>query len=109
MDHAGFIHAYRTGEIRAEIDPVSAARYVSHRLLLPFVTMPVLGAGVALALVGWVWSGLTVLAVGIVVPRLIKRSAPRFVLMQALQDGDFYHDATRAGVLRVVPAEQSAR
>jgi hypothetical protein len=109
VDHAGFVQAYRAGNIRIEVDPARAARYVSHRLLLPLVAMPVLGVGVALALVGWLWTGLAVIAIGVVVPRLIKRSAPRFILLQALEDGDFYENATRAGVLRIVPAEPAAR
>lgn len=109
MDHAAFVDAYRAGTIRVEIDPAGAARYVSHRLLLPLVAMPVLGVGVALALVGWLWTGLAVIAVGVVVPRLIKRTAPRFILAQALQDAEFYEGATRAGVLRAAPAVQAVR
>ena len=61
-----------------EIDPQAAARVLSARLLLPFVVMPVIGAGVALALIGWIYTGLAVIALGFIAPRLIKRSAPRF-------------------------------
>ena len=67
-----------------EIDPQAAARVLSARLLLPFVMMPVLGAGVALALIGWIYTGLAVIALGFIVPRLIKRSAPHFLLQNAL-------------------------
>ncbi|MNC86045.1 hypothetical protein D3C83_16720 [compost metagenome] len=63
--------------------------------------MPVLGAGVALALIGWIYTGLAIIAAGIIAPQLIKRSAPHFILSQALQDTAVYDEVTRAGLLRV--------
>lgn len=104
MTHAEFQKAYAEGAIRVEIDSAGAARYVSARLLLPFVTMPVIGAGVALALVGWLWSGLGIVALGIVTPRLIKRSAPHFVMTQALEDERIYGEVMQRKILRVLPA-----
>ena len=83
MTHAEFLTTYRNGTLRVRVDPQLASRYVSARLLLSFVMLPVLGAGAALALIGWVWTGLAVIALGIVLPRLIKRSAPHFLLTQA--------------------------
>jgi len=78
---------------------------MSERLLLPLVTLPVLGTGVALALIGWPWIGLAVLAVGILIPRLIKRSASHFILTQALQDERFYREMRSAQILRVDTAD----
>jgi hypothetical protein len=103
VTHAEFVAAYRGGRIRVELEPGAAARYVSERLLLPIVALPVLGCGVALALVGWTWSGLAVLAAGILIPRQIKRSAPRFILTQAIEDEGIYNEVTMAGILRVQP------
>ena len=101
MTHSEFVDAYRSGRVRIEIELPAAARYLSARLLLPFVMLPVLGCGVALALIGWLWTGLAVLAAGIAAPRLIKRSAPHFLLTQALEDARTYDDVTQAGILRV--------
>jgi hypothetical protein len=101
MTHAEFVAAYKRGEIKVEIEPKGAAQFVSARLLLPFVALPVLGMGVALALVGWIYTGLAIIAVGFTVPRLIKRSAPHFILAQALQDAAVYEEAARSGLLRV--------
>ena len=101
MTHPEFIAAYREQRVRVQMDPGAAASYMSARLLLPLVTLPVLGAGVALALVGWIWTGLAVLAAGVIAPRLIKRSAPHFILTQALGDERFYLEVTAAGILRV--------
>ena len=69
--------------------------------MLPVLILPLLGAGVALALLGWLWTGLLVIALGMVVPRLIKRSAPHFLLTQMLSDEKLYADMQRAGILRV--------
>jgi hypothetical protein len=108
MTHAEFVRAYGAGEIGVHVDPVAAARYLGDRLLLPFVMLPLLGSGVALALIGWIWTGLTILAIGIVAPRLIKRSAPHFALTQALEDERVYNELTQSGILRV-SAHQPAR
>ena len=101
MTHAEFVSAYAQGRIKVSIDPVAASTYLSARLLLPFFAMPVLGIGMALVLLGWIWTGLAVIAAGIVVPRLIKRSAPHFVLNQALQDEEVYLQLTQAGILHI--------
>jgi hypothetical protein len=99
MIHAEFIEAYARSTVRVTIDPKRAARFMSARLLLPFVAMPFIGIGIALALTGWIWSGLAVIAAGIIGPRLIKRGAPHFILTQALADARFYDEAVSAGVL----------
>jgi len=101
MTHAEFAAAYGRGVVRVEIDPDGAARFLSARLLLPLVTLPVLGIGVALALTGWIVIGLAVIGTAIIAPRLIKRSAPRFLLQDALQDARVYEELTRSGILRV--------
>lgn len=105
MTHQEFVRAYRDGRIRIDIDRLAAARYLSARLLLPLVMLPVLGAGVALALSGWIWSGLGVIAFGIVAPRLIKRSAPHFIITQAIAEESVYREVTAASILRISPNE----
>lgn len=101
MTHAEFVDAHRNGTLRFTCDPQRAARFLSARLLLPLMMMPAIGVGIALALTGKVWVGLAVIALGIVLPRLIKRSAPRFLLMQALQDEKLYLELTQAGIMNV--------
>ena len=103
MTHQEFVAAYARGEIRIEIDPKGAARYLSARLLLPFVMMPVVGIGIAAALIGWFFLGFAVIALGIIVPQMIKRSAPHFLLTQALEDAAVYEVVTQSGLLRVTP------
>ena len=103
MTHAEFVAAHASGKVRIEIDHKAAARLLSARLLLPFVAMPVLGIGVALALIGWFFTGLAVIVIGIVAPRLIKRGASRFLLHEAIEDASAYDALTRANVIRVTP------
>ena len=103
MTHAEFVAAYGEGAIRVDVDRKAAARFVSARLLLPFVMLPVLGIGTALALTGWLWIGFGVIGVATLVPIVIKRSAPHFVMAQALEDEKFYADAVAAAVLQISP------
>ena len=102
LTHVEFVAAYRDGSVIVNFDPKLAAKFLSGRLLLPLFMMPVLGIGVALALVGWVWTGLLVIALGIIVPRLIKRGAPHFLMQQALGDASLYQELLHNSVMEVV-------
>lgn len=102
LTHNEFVTAYRSGRIEVTFDAAGATRLLSARLLLPLMMLPVLGAGVGLALIGWLWSGLMVIALGIIVPRLIKRSAPHFLLTQALDNPEVYAAVLQAGVMHIV-------
>ena len=109
MTHAEFVRAYAEGTIRVDIDRKAAARFVSGRLLLPLVMLPVLGIGTALALSGWVWVGLAIIGLATLAPMLIKRGAPHFVMTQAVEDEKFYIDALAAGVLSVATVPNDAQ
>ena len=102
MTHSEFVDAYRAGSIRVHIDRSAAARYLSARLLLPLVLLPVLGIGVALALVGWVWTGLAVIGIATLGRIFIRHSAPHFLLTHALQDAKIYEDLERSGMLQIL-------
>lgn len=104
MTHAEFVDAYAGGRVKVAVDPAAASKYLSARLMLPLFTIAVLGCGVALALVGWLWTGLALIAIGSIAPRLIKRSAPHFVLTQAVQHEEIYREVTQAGILQITPA-----
>ena len=106
LAHRDFVAAFHDGAITVTFDAKGAARFLSARLLLPLFMMPVLGIGVALALTGWIWTGLAVIALGIIAPRLIKRGAPRFLMHQMMDDGDLYRDVVHAGIMRVTRNER---
>jgi hypothetical protein len=100
MTHAEFVAAYRAGRLQAQVDRAAAARLVSARMMLPLVLLPVMGLGVALALVGYFVAGALVFLAAIAFRFAVRRSAPGFVLQRALQDERFYDDAVASGLLK---------
>ena len=101
MTHAEFVAAYREGRLRVEVDRAAAARMVSARLMLPLVLLPVMGAGVALALLGRYVIGAAVFIAALLLRFAVRRSAAGFVLQRALQDERFYAEATASGLLKL--------
>lgn len=101
MTHAEFVAAWREGRLRVEVDRVAAARMVSARLMLPLVLLPVMGAGVALALLGRYFIGATVFITALLLRFAVRRSAAGFVLQRALADERFYADAVASGLLKL--------
>jgi hypothetical protein len=102
MNHQEFVDAYRNGNLNVVMPQKTASQYLSRRLLLPFFMMPILGAGLGLALIGWLYTGILVFLVGFIAPRLIKRNAAAILMYQALQDPDAYEDLRKSGALEVV-------
>jgi hypothetical protein len=102
MTHAEYQKAYRRGEIRVDIEPVLAYRYLSARMLLPLVMLALAGAGIAVAMsVHW-FPGVLLVIAAFAVPRLTRMSAASFVMTRSLDDPALYDDLTRLGILRIV-------
>jgi hypothetical protein len=101
VTHEEFVEAYRANRIHVRIDREAAARFVAGRAMLPLVLLPVLGLGVALALVGYVVAGVAVFLSAIALRFLVRRSSDGFLLWRALQDPDFYRQIVEARVLQV--------
>jgi hypothetical protein len=102
MTHTEFVAACRTGTLPLQIDRTLAARYVSARLLLPLVRLPLLGAGVAMAMLGWLAGGLAALALAAALPWLVARAAPRMVLDEALENETRFQEFLDSGILNTV-------
>lgn len=101
MTHAEFVEAYQQGRLRVTIDRAAAARFVSGRAMLPLVLLPVMGLGVALAIVGHFVVGAIVFISALLLRFLVKRSSDGFLLWRALRDEEFYRQVLAAGVLSV--------
>lgn len=101
MTHQEFVAAYQAGRIRVQVDREAAARFVAGRAMLPLVLLPILGLGVALALVGYVIAGVAVFVAALVVRYVVRRSSDGFLLWRALRDAEFYRQVVAAAVLRV--------
>lgn len=104
MTHEEFVAGYHTGRLRVHIDRAAAARFVSGRAMLPLVMLPILGLGVALALVGYVFAGVGVFIAALVLRFLVKRSSDGFLLWRALRDAEFYQQVLAARVLKIGPS-----
>ncbi len=107
LPHHEFVTAMHDGSITVNFDPKEAAHFVSGQLMLPLVKLPVLGIGVALALVGWIWTGLLFIALGIIVPLMIKRGAPYFLMQQALENESIYRSLLSANIMQIVTRESA--
>ena len=109
MTHSEFVAGYHEGRVRAVIDREAAARFVSGRAVLPLVLLPILGLGVALALVGYPVTGIAVFLAAIALRFLVRRSSDGFLVWRALRDEDFYRQVMAAQVLRVEEASTPSR
>ncbi|HEX6267128.1 MAG TPA: hypothetical protein VFZ81_09560 [Burkholderiales bacterium] len=103
VSHEEFVRGYREGRLRVRVDRAAAARLMSARLLLPFVLLPLLGLGVALALVGHLLAGIAIFLGALLLRFLVHASSQGFVLSRALQDAAFYEEMVRRGIL-ILPA-----
>ena len=109
MTHEDFIEAYQEGRIRVTVDREAASRFVSGRAMLPLVLLPVLGLGVALALVGYIITGLLIFLTAIALRFLVRRSSDGFLLWRALRDAEFYRHVVAAQVLRIEECSTPSR
>jgi hypothetical protein len=104
LTHEEFVAAYHAGRIRVQVNRDAAARFVAGRAMLPLVLLPVLGLGVALALVGYLVTGALIFLTALLVRYLVRRSSHGFLVWRALQDADFYRQAVAAGILKIEQA-----
>lgn len=101
MTHEEFVRAYRDGRLDVRIDRGAAARIMSARTLLPFVLLPLLGLGVALALVGHLITGSLIFLAALALRFVVRSSSRGFVLSRSLQDRAFYEEMVEKRVLLV--------
>jgi hypothetical protein len=109
MTHAEFVAAYEAGEIRVHVDRAAASRFVAGRAMLPLVLLPIMGLGVALAIVGHYLVGGAIFVAALALRFLVRRSSDGFLLWRALQDAEFYRQVTAAQVLRVEACSTPSR
>jgi hypothetical protein len=89
------------GRFRVIVNPERAQKYVKHRLFVVGIALPLLGIGAALALSGYVWAGLPMVAIGALLPRVVKAHAPKILLHLAQQDAKTYQEAIDFEILEV--------
>lgn len=109
MTHPEFVAAYEAGRIRVSVDRDAAARFVAGRAMLPLVLLPVLGLGVALAIVGYFITGAVIFVAALLLRTLVRRSSHGFLMWRALNHADFYRQVTAAQVLRIEECSSPSR
>lgn len=89
------------GRFRVIVNPVLAQKYVRNRLFVVGISLPLLGVGAALAVSGYTWPGLLLVAAGGLLPRVIKAQSGKILLFLAQHDAKTYVEATSEGMLEV--------
>jgi hypothetical protein len=101
MTHAEFVAAYEAGRIRVSVNRDAASCFVARHAMLPLVLLPLLGLGVALALVGYIVIGTLIFLGALLLRFIVRRSSGGFIVWRALQNAEFYRQVTAAKVLSI--------
>jgi hypothetical protein len=101
IPHEEFRAGLPAGRFRVIVNPKLARRYVSQRLLLIVVLMPLIGVGIALALTGKTWLGAFLVFLGVALNRITMWQAPALLLQMATRDPAVYEYVTQQGVMEV--------
>ena len=101
LSHEEFRQGLPLGRYHVIVNPTLAPKYVQHRLWIKMLVLPVLGIGVALGISGYLWAGLALVIIGMIVPRVIRKKAPELLLHLALRDKDIYREAIDYEILEV--------
>ena len=101
VPHQEFRNGLPHGRFRVIVNPERAQKYVKHRLFVVGISLPLLGIGVVLSMYGYLWVGLPMVVVGVLMHRVIKAHAPRILLHLALSDAKTYEEAMEYEILEV--------
>ena len=89
------------GRFRLIVNPDRAYRYVRHRLFLNGISIPLLGTGIALAIVGYIVPGVVVCLLGWGLRRFVKSQAAKILLHLIQNDAKVYHEAIDFEIMEV--------
>lgn len=101
MTHAEFVRGYREGRLQVRVERQAAIRVMAARSLLPLVLLPLLGLGVALALMGMLVAGIALFVAALGLRALVRASSQGFIVARALQDPAFYDEMLAKEVLEI--------
>ena len=99
--HEEFRAGLPAGRFRVVVDPKLARRFVSQRLMLIVFVTPLIGVGLALALMRHTLAGGLLVAAGVLLHRVVQWQAPKILLHLALRDPKVYAHVTQNGVMEV--------
>lgn len=106
IPHQEFKTGLPRGRFRVIVNPERAQKYIKHKLMVIALALPMMGIGAALALSGYPWAGAPLVLIGILLPRYIKKQAPKILLHLAQNDAKTYQEAIEFEILEVRMADQ---
>jgi hypothetical protein len=89
------------GRFRVIVNPELVKPFVAHCTRVTPVAIAMIGPGIAVALMGHVWTGAVLVAAGIVLRRVVKSQAARILLHLVSHMPSVYEQATEHGVMEV--------
>ena len=105
ITHQEFKTGLPRGRFRVIVNPERAQKYIKHKLMVVALALPMIGIGAALALSGYPWAGAPLVLIGILLPRYIKKQAPKILLHLAQSDAKTYQEAIEFEILEVRMAD----
>jgi hypothetical protein len=105
IPHQEFKTSLPRGRFRVIVNPERAQKYIKHKLMVIAIMPPIIGIGAALAISGFVVAGAPLVLFGIMLPRVIKKQAPKILLYLAQNDAKTYQEAIEFEILEVRMAE----
>jgi hypothetical protein len=101
VSHEDFVAGLPVGRFRLIVNPQRAYRFVAHRLFLNGVSVPLLGLGIALGLVGYIWPAAIICVIGFGLRRLVKAQAANILLHLVQKDAKTYYDTIEFEIMEV--------
>ncbi|MES2957001.1 MAG: hypothetical protein V4792_02380 [Pseudomonadota bacterium] len=89
------------GHFRIIVNPSLAVPFVAYRTHATQLALAIIGPGIAVALVGYPWTGGLLVAAGLLLRRSVKSQAPRILLHLSTRVPSIYEQATEHGVMEV--------
>ena len=96
-----FMTGLPVGRYRLIVNPERSYKYVRHRMFLNGISIPLLGTGVALALVGYMWPGVIICLFAWGLRRFVKSQAPKILLHLVQQDAKVYYESLEFEIMEV--------
>ncbi|MDO9278984.1 MAG: hypothetical protein Q7U05_10545 [Polaromonas sp.] len=101
VSHPEFCAGLPAGRFRLIVNPEKAQKYIKHRLFIVGIALPIIGLGTALSWSGYTWAGLPLIAIGFLLPRVVKAHAPKILLFLAMREARTYHDALEFEIMEI--------
>ena len=101
VTHQEFCAGLPAGRFSLIVNPEKAQKYIRHRLFIVGIALPVIGLGTALSWSGYTWAGSPLIAIGFLLPRVVKSHAPKILLHLALREARTYRDALEFEILEI--------